>query len=78
MNYKYTVEIETARELTRSELLHATVALTTLVPTISCVHINRSINQLKQKRRHENIEHLEHLFNELKNVIYHLKKDIEA
>jgi hypothetical protein len=77
MNYKYTIEIETARELARSELLHATVALTTLVP-ISCVHITRSINQLKQKRRRENIEHLEHLFNELKNVIYHLKKDIEA
>ena len=42
------------------------------------VRINRSVDQLKQKRRRESVERIEHYINKLKNELYHLKKDIEA
>ena len=75
--YKYTVEIETGTELNLDELLKASAAIEIVLP-LTQVRINRSVDQLKQKRRRESFERIEHYINKLKNELYHFKKDIEA
>ena len=75
MNHKYLVEIEAARELTDTEIYNAVIVLAGYIP-LSCARIKQDrIDELKKKRTNEHLDQMEYLFNKLKNVLYHLKKE---